>query len=48
MVKALVEGLDEGQQKILVKSLLNLRTFFDSYKKIECTEILYTQSFFAF
>ena len=32
MVKALVEGLDEGQQKILVKSLLNLRTFFDSYK----------------
>lgn len=28
MVKALVEGLDEGQQKILVKSLLNLRTFF--------------------
>ena len=33
MVKALVEGLDEGQQKILVKSLLNLRTFFDSYKK---------------
>ena len=34
MVKALVEGLDEGQQKILVKSLLNLRTFFDSYKKV--------------
>ena len=33
MVKALVEGLDEGQQKILAKSLLNLRTFFDSYKK---------------
>lgn len=33
MVKALVEGMDEGQQKILVKSLLNLRTFFDSYKK---------------
>ena len=33
MVKAQVEGLDEGQQKILVKSLLNLRTFFDSYKK---------------
>ena len=33
MVKELVEGLDEGQQKILVKSLLNLRTFFDSYKK---------------
>lgn len=33
MVKALVEGLDVGQQKILVKSLLNLRTFFDSYKK---------------
>lgn len=33
MVKALVEGLDEEQQKILVKSLLNLRTFFDSYKK---------------
>ena len=33
MVKALVAGLDEGQQKILVKSLLNLRTFFDSYKK---------------
>ena len=33
MVKALVEGLDEGQQKILVKSLLNLRTFFDFYKK---------------
>lgn len=33
MVKALVEGLDEGQQKILVKSLLTLRTFFDSYKK---------------
>ena len=33
MVKALVEGRDEGQQKILVKSLLNLRTFFNSYKK---------------
>lgn len=33
MVKALVEGLNEGQQKILVKSLLNLRTFFNSYKK---------------
>lgn len=33
MLKALVEGLDEGQQKILVKSLLNLRTFFNSYKK---------------
>ena len=33
MGKALVEGLDEGQQKILVKSLLNLRTFFNSYKK---------------
>ena len=33
MVKALVEGLDERQQKILVKSLLNLRTFFNSYKK---------------
>ena len=33
MVKALVEGLDEGQQKILVKSLLNLRTFFNSYKE---------------
>ena len=33
MVKALVEGLDEGQQKILVKSLLNLRAFFNSYKK---------------
>ena len=33
MVNALVEGLDEGQQKILVKSLLNLRTFFNSYKK---------------
>lgn len=33
MVKALVEGLDEGQQKILVKSLLNLRMFFNSYKK---------------
>ena len=33
MVKALVEGLDEGQQKILVKSLLNLRTFFNSYIK---------------
>lgn len=33
MVKALVEGLDEGQQEILVKSLLNLRKFFDSYKK---------------
>ena len=33
MVKALVEGLDEGQQKILVKSLLNLRTFLNSYKK---------------
>lgn len=33
MVKALVEALDEGQQEILVKSLLNLRKFFDSYKK---------------
>ena len=33
MVKALVEGLDEGQQNILVTSLLNLRRIFESYKK---------------
>lgn len=33
MIQALMEDLDEQQQKILVKSLLNLRKFFDAYKK---------------
>ena len=33
MIQAVLKDLDEEQQKILVKSLLNLRTFFDSYRK---------------
>ena len=33
MIQAVLKDLDEEQQKILVKSLLNLRTFFDSYLK---------------
>ena len=32
MIQAVLKDLDEEQQKILVKSLLNLRTFFDSYR----------------
>ncbi len=32
MIQALMKDLDEEQQKILVKSLLNLRKFFDSYR----------------
>lgn len=35
MIQAVLKDLDEEQQKILVKSLLNLRTFFDSYRKPE-------------
>ena len=33
MIQAVLKDLDEEQQKILVKSLLNLRTFFGSYRK---------------
>ena len=33
MIQAVLKDLDEEQQKILVKSLLTLRTFFDSYRK---------------
>jgi len=33
MIQAVLKDLDEEQQKILVKPLLNLRTFFDSYRK---------------
>ena len=33
MIQALVKDLNEQEQEILVKSLLNLRTFFDSYQK---------------
>lgn len=33
MIQAVLTDLDENQQKILVKSLLNLRKFFDSYRK---------------
>lgn len=35
MIQAVLKDLDEEQQKILVKSLLNLRAFFDSYRKPE-------------
>lgn len=33
MIEALMKDLDEQERGILVKSLLNLRGFFDSYKK---------------
>lgn len=33
MVQALIRDLDEEQQKILVHSLLNLKTFFNTYKE---------------
>lgn len=33
MIQAVVKDLNEEQQEILVKSLLNLRAFFDSYQK---------------
>lgn len=33
MIQALMQDLDEEQQRILVKSLLNLRRFFDAYKE---------------
>lgn len=33
MIQAVVKDLDSEQQEILVKSLLNLREFFDSYQK---------------
>lgn len=32
MIQAVLKDLDEEQQEILVKSLMNLRTFFDSYR----------------
>ena len=32
MIQAVLKDLDEEQQKILVKSLMNLRAFFDSYR----------------
>lgn len=32
MIQAVLEDLDEEQQSVLVKSLLNLRKFFDSYE----------------
>ena len=32
MIQALLKDLDDEQQEILVKSLLNLREFFDSYE----------------
>ena len=32
MIQAVLKDLDEEQQKILVKSLMNLRVFFDSYR----------------
>lgn len=32
MIQAVLKDLDEEQQEILVKSLLNLRAFFDSYQ----------------
>ena len=35
MIQAVLKDLDEEQQKILVKSLLNLKAFFDSYRKPE-------------
>ena len=33
MIQAVLKDLDESQQEVLVKSLLNLREFFDSYQK---------------
>lgn len=33
MIQAVLKDLNEEQQEILTKSLLNLREFFDSYKK---------------
>ena len=33
MIQAVVKDLNDEQQEILVKSLLNLRAFFDSYQK---------------
>lgn len=35
MIQAVLKDLNEEQQSILVKSLMNLREFFDSYKKNE-------------
>ena len=32
IIQAVLKDLDEEQQKILVKSLMNLRAFFDSYR----------------
>ena len=32
MIQAVLKDLDEEQQKILVKPLMNLRAFFDSYR----------------
>ena len=32
MIQALLKDLDDEQQEIFVKSLLNLREFFDSYE----------------
>ena len=33
MIQAVLKDLDNEEQKILVKSLMNLRSFFDSYRK---------------
>lgn len=35
MIQAVLKDLDESQQEVLVKSLLNLREFFNSYQKKE-------------
>lgn len=35
MIQAVLKDLDKEQQEILVKSLLNLREFFDSYQQQE-------------
>ena len=35
MIQAVLKDLNEEQQAILMKSLKNLREFFDSYKKQE-------------
>lgn len=32
MIQAVLKDLDEDQQKVLVKSLMNLREFFDAYR----------------
>ena len=32
MIQAVLKDLDEEQQEVLVKALMNLRTFFDSYR----------------